>query len=562
MYIVQTYTFAPGEPGAGTITIPAILKLEDFGVITNVSRNSVLYDPSKGDGGATVSYDGGDTIITLEQSTTYCETSDKLQIIVLQDSGGGSEPAADVHVTNTALDPVNITGTVTVTNDPGNPVPVEVGNWPASVEVSNDIGNPLPVTGLVTVGGFAPSATDAFGRQRISQPFTLFDSSHRYSDNGLWATATSTGGTATFNAAQGLVDLAVTGSANSEVVRETVRVFPYLPGKSLEILTTFVFNAAKPNLRQRVGYFGAQNGYFLELNDDEASLCFVERSYVTGVVTEKRISQMGGVYGFGDTGWNVDRLDGSGPSEITLDITKAQILYMDMEWLGVGTVRMGFVINGQFIVCHEFQHANLVTSTYITTATLPLRYEIKNIASTGSPSLMKQICSTVISEGGYELRGTQQAIGTPITSPKALASSGVLYPVVAIQLKSTHLDAVAVVSNLSLMGLGNNEKFQWFLLNGLTTVTGGAWVSAGTNSAIEYNLTGTAVSGGQVLASGFLSSSNQGSPNVEISKSSLLAFQLERNGLTGTPYPVVLAAAAANNTQSIFGSIDWEEVSR
>lgn len=562
MYIVQEYSFAPGDPGAGTITIPAVLKLEDFGVITNVSRNSILYDPAEGNGGALTSYSGGDTILTLEQSTTYCDPSDKLQIIVLQGSGGGSEPSADVFVTNTALNPVPISGPVTVANDSGNPVPVSVGNWPSSFEVSNDVGNPLPVTGLVTVGGFAPSATDAFGRQRVSQPFTLFDSSHRYNDNGLWATATVAGGTATFNAAQGLVDLAVTGSANSEVIRETVRVFPYLPGKSLEILSTFVFNPAKPNLRQRIGYFGAQNGYFLELNDNEASLCFVERSSVTGVVTEKRVSQMGGVYGFSDDGWNVDKLDGSGPSEITLDITKAQILYMDLEWLGVGTVRMGFVINGQFIVCHQFHHANLITSTYITTATLPLRYEIKNVASTGSSSLMKQVCSTVISEGGYELRGTQQAIGTPINAPKALALSGTLYPVVAIQLKSTHLDAVAVVSNLSLMGVGNNEKFQWFLLNGLTTVTGGTWVSAGDGSAIEYNLTATEVSGGKILASGFLSSSNQGSPNVEISKSSLLAFQLERNGLTGTPYPVVLAAAAANNTQSIFGSIDWEEVSR
>lgn len=562
MYIAQSYVFAPGEPGAGTITIPAILKLEDFGIITNVTRNSIIYDPSKGPGGATVSYSGSDTILTLEQGTTYCEASDKLQIIVLQGGSSGGEPATDVHVNNTALDPVNISGPVTVTNGPGNPASVSVENWPTSIEVSNDLGNPLPVTGLVTVGQFSPSATDAFGRLRVSNPYTLFDSSHRYSDNGLWATSTATGGTATFNAAQGLVDLAVSGLANSEVVRETIRVFPYLPGKSLEVLSTFVFNLAKPNLRQRVGYFGPANGYFLELNDDDASLCFVERSSVTGVVTEKRVSQLGGVYGFNDDGWNVDKLNGLGPSGVTLDITKAQILYMDLEWLGVGTVRIGFVIDGQFIVCHQFHHANLISSTYITTASLPLRYEIKNVASTGSSSTLKQICSTVISEGGYELKGTQQAIGTPITAPKSLALSGVFYPVVALQLKATHLDAVVVVSSLSLMGVGNNEKFQWQLLNGLTTVTGGSWNSAGTNSAVEYNLTATGVSGGQVLASGFLSSSNQGSPNVEISKSSLLAFQFERDGLTGTPYPVVLAVAAANNTQSIFGSVDWEEISR
>lgn len=561
MYIVQSYTFAPGEPGAGTITIPAILKLEDFGVITNVTRNSVLYDPVKGDGGAIASYDGGDTILTLEQSTTYCDSADKLQIIVLQDAGGGSEPAADVHVTNTALDPVNVLGSVTVTNDSGNPVPVEVGNWPASVEVSNDVGNPLPVTGLVTVGGFAPSATDAFGRQRMSQPYTLFDSSHRYADNGLWTSALVNGGAVTFNPNQGLVDLTVTTAANSEVIRETTKVFPYQPGKSLQIMSTFVFEPVKNNLRQRVGYYGSENGYFLELDSTEESLCFVERSKVSGVVTEKRISQMGGVYGFGDTGWNTDKLDGSGPSEITLDISKAQILFMDLEWLGVGTVRMGFVIDGQFIICHQWQHANLITSTYITTASLPLRYEIKNTGLTDSASTLKQICSTVISEGGYELRGTQQAIGTPITTPRTLTVAGTFYPIVALQLKTTRLDAIAVMSAISLLGGGNNERYRWEL-RGNPTVTEGSWVSAGSNSAVEYNLTGTGVSGGRVIASGYTSASNQGSPSVDILKEALFAFQLERDGLTDTPYPIALVVAGANASQIVYGSMDWEEVSR
>jgi hypothetical protein len=561
MFIVQTYAFNPGLPGEGTITIPAILKLEDFGVISNVSRGSILYNPNEGQGGALVSYDGGDTILTLEQTTTYCLPEDKLQIIVLQGSGGGGEPATDVHITNTALDPVPIEGSVIVGNDPENPVPVEVENWPLSFEVSNDVGNPLPVSGLVTIGQFAPTATDAFGRLRVSQPYTLFDSSHRYSDNDMWATKLTASGTATFNSAQGLVDLAVTSASNSEVIRETLRTFAYLPGKSLQIMSTFVMNAPKTNLRQRVGYYGEANGYFLELNDNLQSLCFVERSSVSGSLVETRISQNGGVYGFGDTGWNVDKLNGDGPSGITLDITKAQILFMDIEWLGVGTVRIGFIIDGQFIICHQFHHANLITSTYITTACLPLRYEIRNIAATASSSTLKQICSTVMSEGGYELRGSQQAIGTPITTPRALALAGTAYPIVALRLKSNYLDAIAVISALSIMGVGNNENYLWQLRNG-STVTGGSWVSAGSDSAVEYNLTGTGVSDGRILASGFISASNQGSPSIDISKSSLFSMQLERNSLTGAAYPAVLVVSGANASQSVYGSVDWEEISR
>jgi len=560
MSIVQSYTFSPGDPGEGTITIPATLKLEDFGTIINVTRGSILYSPDEGSAGATLSYESGNTILTLEQSTTYCLSSDDLQIIVLQGGGGGGEPAAEVHVTNTALDPVNISGPVTIINEIENPVPVEVENWPESVEVANDSGNPLSVIGEVVVSGFAPTATDAFGRQRVSNPYTLFDSSHRYSDNGSWATQTVSGGTVTFNGNQGLVDLSVTMANGSSVIRETTRVFPYQPGKSLSVMSTFVFEPVKENLRQRIGYFGSSNGFFLELNGLEENLCFVERSSVSGTLTETRISQSGSVYGFNDTGWNVDKLDGTGPSGITLDITKAQILFMDIEWLGVGTVRLGFVINGKFIICHEFQHANLITSTYITTATLPLRYEITNTGITDSVSTLKQICSTVISEGGYILSGLQRSIGTSITAPKALTLAGTYYPVVSLRLKSGQLDAVAVMKQISLMGVGNNEKYSWQIVSG-AAVTGGTWVSAGLDSCAEYSLDSTTISGGRVLISGFFSASNQGSPSVDIGGDSILAYQLERNSFTGTPSTLTLAIAGANASQTVFGSMDWQEVS-
>jgi len=247
-----------------------------------------------------------------------------------------------------------------------------------------------------------PAVTyDSFGRQRVSEPLTLFDSSHRYADNNLWATATSTGGSAVFNADQGLVDLNVTAASGSQVIRETNKVFAYQPGKSLLVLNTFVMSAAKVGLTQRIGYYGDDNGFYLEQEDN--SVAFIERSVVTGSLVETPVLQ---------ANWNGDKLDGTGASGLTLDLTKAQILWMDLEWLGVGSVRVGFVINGQFIVCHTFNHANIIASTYITTASLPLRYEIFNTAETSGASTLKQICSSVISEGGYELRGIQQSAGT------------------------------------------------------------------------------------------------------------------------------------------------------
>jgi hypothetical protein len=399
---------------------------------------------------------------------------------------------------------------------------------------------------------------DAFGRLRVSNPYTLFDSSHRYADNGLWSTGTATGGTATFNQDQGLMDLSVTSASGSEIIRETTKVFSYQPGKSLMVLSTFVMSAAKTNLRQRVGYYGLQNGLYFQL--DGPTLSFVERSLVTGSVTETRISQFGGVYGAGDTGWNVDKMDGTGPSGITLDITKAQILFMDIEWLGLGTVRMGFVIDGNFYVCQKFHHANLITSTYITTASLPLRYEITNTGATSGASTLKQICSSVISEGGYELRGAQQAVGTPINAPRTLATANTYYPIVSIRLKSTRLDGIAVATALSVIG-NTQANFNWQVIAGGTT-TAGAWTSAATNSCVEYNLTGTSFTGGRVIASGYFTSTASTSVSVDILRAALLSTQLERNGLTSTPYEFTLVLAAGTNNESVFGSMDWEEISR
>lgn len=124
MYVVQTYTFSPGGPGQGTIEIPETLQLEDFGTIINVSRNSVIYNPAEGGGGATLTHGIGTTTLTLEQSTTYCDSGDKLQISIL---------------------PTLVDGKVPV--DIGTNIDVTIDN--TSIEVSNDIGNPVPVSGTI-----------------------------------------------------------------------------------------------------------------------------------------------------------------------------------------------------------------------------------------------------------------------------------------------------------------------------------------------------------------------------------------------------------------------------
>jgi len=423
----------------------------------------------------------------------------------------------------------------------------------------------LPISGSVTVlnpvtsvqvngsvaTNFNPTQVDAFNRLRISQPLTLFDSSHRYRDNNLWSTLSANGGSVSFNLTQGLVDLNVTNAAGASALRETTKVFSYQPGKSLLVMNTFVMAASATGLVQKVGYFGTDNGIYFQMNDDVLS--FVERSIVSGSITETV---------FPRSSWNGDKLDGTGPSGITLDITKAQIQWMDIEWLGVGTIRAGFVINGQFIVCHSFHHANIINTTYITTASLPLRYEIFNKSATSGSKTLKQICSSVISEGGYELRGLQQAIGTSITSPKALTSKGVFYPVATIRLKPTRLDGIVILTALSLMGVDTGIYNWQVIASGTTTGGSGTWIDAGPDSCVQYKLDATGITGGRILASGFFTSNAQGATSIDILKEALFKFQLERDSFTGTPYELTVAVTASTDTELVYGSMDWEEISR
>jgi hypothetical protein len=308
-------------------------------------------------------------------------------------------------------------------------------------------------------------------------------------------------------------------------------------------------NSAKVGLRQRIGYFNDNNGIFIEKAN--TAIRFVSRSATTGTVIDTYAEQ---------SNWNLDPLDGTGPSKITLDLDKAQILFTDIEWLGVGTVRCGFVINGLLIHCHSFHHANIDTDVYMKTPNLPVRYEIENISSATTASTLKQICSSIISEGGYELRGRNRSIGTAITTVRDLTTAGTFYPVVAIRLKSTNLDSIVAPKSVNLIGVGNNTRVQWRIYQG-ATIAGAAWTSVGSDSYVEYNANNAAtMSGGTVLNSGLLSITNQSVGTVELPPG-LFKFQLERNGLTSTPTTFVLAAAGAANGDDALGTVDWDEVS-
>ena len=396
--------------------------------------------------------------------------------------------------------------------------------------------------------GWSTFKTDMFGRTKVSDPFTLFDSQHRYKDSGDFSDDTSGTATVSHLTNESTALLTIGTASGDKITRESRRVFPYQPGKSLQVMQTFVFAPPKAGLRQRAGYFSRQNGIYLEQDGLDAYI--VIRSFVTGEVVNTRIPQ---------SEWNVDRLDGTGPTDLVLDLTKAQIFITEYEWLGAGSIRVGFMIDGVFITAHQFNHSNLISTVYITTATLPVRYEIENTAATASASAMRQICVSVISNGGYQ-RTTEEWTAARTTTVNISTD---FYPIAAIRLAFGRTDAVVIPTALSLLPIAQGN-YQYALIRNPTAVTGGTWTAHTPSTGnVEYNVSATAMTGGVIVFEGLTTSSNQGSNAINLGNTDLVRFDLQL-GRTNASTPVsdvlVLAVRSLGGTQSAIGSISWSDL--
>jgi hypothetical protein len=394
---------------------------------------------------------------------------------------------------------------------------------------------------------------DAFGRLRVSNPFTLFDSQQRFGLDASFRSNVASGGSVTFIPTQSSANLTVTNTTGSFAARESAYTFRYQPGKSLLVMMTFTMAPASPgNTRQRIGYFGTDNGFYVELANGPE---LVQRSNVTGTVTLSNVAQVN---------WNGDKLLGSGPSGLTLDITKSQILWIDMEWLGVGSVRMGFVINGLFILCHTFHHANLVVGAYITTACLPVRYEIQTLnGAAPATSNLTQICSTVMSEGGSN---------APLTLYSNLATfsetvgAGTWVPVISVRLAAGRLDSVCAVRQIEALLTSAGDTVQWALWSNVSAanLTGENFLAAPPSTSILVDKSATAFSATtcQQVASGMVSSGAASSSSITVFELGQYFSQIGRTSFTQTSD--IMTLAFFNNTGQ--GTVDaqvllsWQEL--
>jgi hypothetical protein len=366
-------------------------------------------------------------------------------------------------------------------------------------------------------------------------------------DESIWDEVTTGTASVTHDEYLGKIKLEVGGNAGDQVIRQTRRVQRYIPGRQSEVAMTMTFGTPTTGIRRRFGIFDALNGAYFEDGGDGTYYVATRRNTADGAV-DTRVAR---------ADWNVDKLDGTGPSGIVADPLATQHMVIEYEWYGAGMVEFKFIINNSAYPVHQFQTGNVLPYAWASTAALPVRVELTNVAGTPGTHTFYQGPHSFATEGITELLGRQQSISSPVTG-RTLQTKNVFYPLVAIRLKSDRLNGVVIPDEFSAATFDNTAIFVRAVEG--ATVTGGTWVSFADDSPVEYNLTATGFTGGDTLETIYISSGNMGSvfrfPDRSIT-------QLQRTttttiGDTSETFLIAVAAIAAN--KAAWASLGWIEV--
>jgi hypothetical protein len=433
---------------------------------------------------------------------------------------------------------------------------VTVDNFPATQNVSIVTESPLPVIGttvnpwgkqVLSVDDDTVQHTSKNRRKVSTYEVTDFSKFLDDKDPGVWDELITGTASATHEPYMGMVRLEVGSDAGDEVIRQSKRVQIYIPGRQNEASMTVIFGTPTAGIRRRMGVFNDVDGAFFEDGGDGTYYAVCRRDSASGVV-ETRVAR---------EDWNVDKLDGTGPTGIIADPETIQLMVIEYEWYGAGQVEFNFVIGNNKIPVHQFDHANISTTTWSSTGSLPIRVELTNVTGTAGTHTFYQGSHSFSTEGTTRLLGRQRAVSNPVTG-RTLSSANTFYPVLAIRLKTTSLNSVVIPDEFACATLDNTNIFVRVIEGAI--ITGGTWVSYGADSPIEYNITATGFTDGRIISTQFISAGNMGGKNTFQERS---ITQLQRNTTTtlgDTSSTFMIAISATGSNKDAWAAMGWIEV--
>lgn len=409
----------------------------------------------------------------------------------------------------------------------------------------------------------AQTLYDAFGRQRISQPYTIWDSKTINGNEELFwddQEVSGSGTTSSFLTNKSSYNLKVSSNTAGHRVRQSKMRGNYQPSKSQLMLLTILVGEGNLGITKRWGVFDDKNGLFFQLKDGVFSVGV--RTNTSGTSVDNIIEQQN---------FNFDKLDGTGYSDYNINFNTSIIFFIDFEWLGVGKIRYGIVDKGKYIICNTIDNSQtllLDEIVYLSNPSLPIRYEIIN-DGTGIESDLYTICSAIQSEGGQDDTSLQTYIsrGSNILT---LGATNLFTPVISLRLKSlsnngTAPDVEALTTKIKINNIDTlittNINFEWRLyLNPIFDgVDNANWVNI-INSSIQYDISRDAtntITDGFIISGGYGSSTNQIKSNISQDIKSYLSMG---GNIDRTTDEMVLAIADMDaGGGSAYGAISFTE---
>jgi hypothetical protein len=414
-------------------------------------------------------------------------------------------------------------------------VSIDGSSNPVYVDISSS--NALTYQNTNTTIGkvmYADSASnDAFSRLRTSNPETLFDGALVDNcHNEIFDISVNNGANFTYNHEESTMTFDVS-RAGQFVKRQSHYRARYQPGKSLLILASFYFGTfCPPGSYQRIGYFDDDEGIYFQKDSNGLSWNLRSGSFVGSTVYQSN--------------WNIDPLNGTGASGITIDLTQTEIMVIDLQWLGVGRVRVGFQYQGRIIYCHQFTIDDL-TVPYMRTPYHPVRYEVGSTTNQTQNVSIKQICCSMISEGGYQPLGYVRSY---ISEGTITTNINNYTPVLSIRLKQPFYRGQ--IFPISFSAYASNQLV-YLKLFYRCSLTGANFLPA--SDYAEIDTSASAVTGGYTIDSDYVTT--QTNFTFQSINPLLLGLQSDINRQCDI---LTLAAKSSQGSPTVRANLVWKEI--
>lgn len=387
---------------------------------------------------------------------------------------------------------------------------------------------------------------DAFGRVRVSNPYTLFEFSSIYPFDTTLSGDLKFDISLTGSGSQGIshensTNRLIVDSAGDRVIVQSREYILYQPGKSkLTYLTGVLQPSNGFEGNTIIGCIDGSNGYGFGYSNI-SGIYIVERSGGSDTIIQQ-------------DSWNVNTMK---TGSTLLDFKKAQLFAFDQEWLGVGKVRLGFIIDGQFNSCHHFPHTNELTAPYMPSAKLPVRYDI---TCTGVSGELKMICGTVLSEGGYNSVGHIFGVSSP---SNGIPLNSTLKPIVTLALKEDypHINTTLKLKQIDIFNSSNQRDAMWSLIFNGTIITTASYVDQPypSSARILDHSNGDTITGGTNILSGFTPAN--GSVDILVTIDDIIASQGVCRSIDGISDTLTLCARiVSSGTPTVYGMLNWVEL--